>query len=124
MDNMIIAFMFDEFPHLKKVGGMVMFLSSNFHLKMERSDLHNDCDWFNEMYKNGWKPCMDAHRDCCRGVFDFDNYDKWVESIDEDYPLPCDNCGESMKYHTMILTQSTDFLYEVRAQSTLKPLMI
>ena len=64
-----------------------------------RNSNNNDCEWFNEMYKNGWKPCMDAHRDCCRGVFDFDNYDKWVESLDEDYPLPCDNCGESMKYH-------------------------
>eukprot|EP01050_Picozoa_sp_SAG11_P060038 SAG11_NODE_39243_length_237_cov_91.391304_1_plen_25_part_10 len=25
MDNMITDFMFDEFPHLKKVGGMALF---------------------------------------------------------------------------------------------------
>eukprot|EP01050_Picozoa_sp_SAG11_P011663 SAG11_NODE_1252_length_5386_cov_29.101759_1_plen_83_part_00 len=81
MKIQIVNKMLNDFPHLQGIKGIKQFFLNDLHIIMERKDLKGDFDWFDKMYEKGWKPCMDAHREGCRGVLLFTNYDEWVNDI-------------------------------------------
>lgn len=77
MDATAVDYLLSVNPTMKDIKGIRQFFTSGLHWKMERNDTKNNTKWFDNMKEKGWKPCMDAHREGCRGVFDFDNYDDW-----------------------------------------------
>tara|TARA_B110000902_G_scaffold104551_1_gene123553 strand:- start:676 stop:963 length:288 start_codon:yes stop_codon:yes gene_type:complete len=56
------------------------FFENNYHIIFEKADLHNEVWWFNMALKKGYLDVMLAHRNGCRGVFEFDNFDAWFIS--------------------------------------------
>lgn len=47
------------------------------HITFEKADLQNNTNWFCAARDKGFMDAMLFHREGCRGVFDFDNFDKW-----------------------------------------------
>lgn len=75
-----IDFLFDNRPFLKGVPKLRKFYSQGGHIKLEKADDANNTGWMNACSAKGYLPAMIAHREGCRGVFRFDNFDKWLDT--------------------------------------------
>ena len=65
-------------------------MSQRGHIKMERADDTKNIKWFNEMKKRGYLPAMKTHRECTRGVFQWDFFDEWVDKMMTEAGIPPD----------------------------------
>ena len=79
-----IDMLFGMRPFLKGVPKMRKFLSQGGHIKLEKADDANNIKWMEQCAERGYIFAMIAHREGCRGVFDFSNFDRW---IDANYPM-------------------------------------
>jgi len=79
MDEGAINFLLAQRPFLKGVPKMRKFLSQGGHLTLERADDTNNTRWMDTCSSKGYLLAMVAHREGCRGVFRFDNFDKWLD---------------------------------------------
>ena len=79
MDEGAINFLLSGRPFLAKVPKMRKFLSQGGHLTLERADNTNNTRWMDTCSSKGYLEAMVAHREGCRGVFRFDNFDKWLD---------------------------------------------
>jgi len=84
MDTGAIDMLFGMRPFLKGVPKMRKFLSQGGHIKLEKADDANNIKWMEACAEKGYIFAMIAHREGCRGVFNFSNFDRWIDS---DYPM-------------------------------------
>lgn len=84
MDTGAIEMLFGMRPFLKGVPKLRKFLSQGGHIKLEKADDANNTQWMEACAGRGYIFAMIAHREGCRGVFDFTNFDRW---IDANYPM-------------------------------------
>ena len=71
-----------RYEKVKNKKKLYKFFKQWGHLTFEKADLRNNTDWFCAARDRGFMDAMIFHREGCRGVFDFDNFDKWLESQD------------------------------------------
>ena len=98
-----ISFLLDAHPwdNAHETPKIRKFYEQSGHIKLERADETKNEKWLEEMKKRGYLPAMKTHREGCRGVFDFDFFDKWVEQkmmeagIAPDFEFP-PNTGKKM----------------------------
>jgi hypothetical protein len=53
------------------------FFAQGGHINMEKADMRDITEYFDACKAKGFMPMMDYHREGCRGVFEFNNYDEW-----------------------------------------------
>lgn len=82
MNSSMVDFLFQMRPpspfiNQKKVR---KFFAQGGHLTFERADNQNNTKWFAIARDKGFMDAMLYHREGCRGVFNFDNFDRWRSS--------------------------------------------
>jgi hypothetical protein len=70
-------------PDLRTTPKARKFFEKNYHIIFEKADLRNDVGWFTLAAKKGYLGAMLAHCKGCRGVFTFDNFDAWLETLED-----------------------------------------
>ena len=80
MNDNAINFLFAGRPKIKNVPKMRKFLRQGGHITLEKADNTNNTGWMNACASKGYLPAMIAHREGGRGVFRFDNFDKWLDT--------------------------------------------
>lgn len=76
----MIDFLFQMRPPSSNPNKVRKFFSQGGHLTLERADNQNNTKWFAIARDKGFMDAMMYHREGCRGVFDFDNFDRWRSS--------------------------------------------
>ena len=79
MKSGAIDFLFNVRPFLGEVPKMRKFLSQGGQISLEKADITNNTRWMDACASKGYLQAMVAHREGCRGVFRFDNFDKWLD---------------------------------------------
>lgn len=77
MNDNTIDILFTMNPKISNVPKMRDFLRKGHHWTFEKADMQNNTEWFDVALEKKWLPAMIAHRESCRGVFDFENFDQW-----------------------------------------------
>tara|TARA_Y100001958_G_scaffold151290_1_gene136063 strand:+ start:4338 stop:4604 length:267 start_codon:yes stop_codon:yes gene_type:complete len=73
---------FNDVPKMNK------FISNRYHITFETADSLNKTWWFECAKNKGYLKAMIAHRDSTSGVFEWTNFNKWLESINTDEDIP------------------------------------
>ena len=79
--NKISTVLMNIIPGLKDVPHMEEFLDKRLHIELEKADTRNDFEWFKE-HQTKYLPAMKAYRKYC--VFDWSNFDDWLNDSDDD----------------------------------------
>ena len=75
-------------PEFNDVPKMNKFLTNRYHITFETADSLNKIWWFECAKKKGYLKAMIAHRDSTSEVFEWTNFNNWLESINTEEDIP------------------------------------